>query len=101
MEKITMTKTTDSVNENPITLRLVWPQWRGASEEAVRTLFSEVPLDEARRGYAVGTAVLNAVLPAHIGPTAFVPESGAKTKQVLIINSCGSFRLIIRLISFC
>ena len=34
-------------------------------------------LEEARRGYAVGAAVLNAVLPAHTGPTALVPvESG-------------------------
>ncbi len=75
-----MMNTTDpsaTGNENPSTLRLVWPQWQGASVESVRTLFSEVPFDEARRGYAVGASVLNAVLPAHTGPTALVPvESG-------------------------
>ena len=75
-----MTKTTDPwaiVNENPLTLRLVWPQWQGASVEAIRELFPEVPFEDARRGYAVGAAVLNAVLPAHSGPTALVPvESG-------------------------
>jgi arginase len=68
---------TATLNEQPSTLRLNWPQWQGASVEAVLTLFSEVPFEEARRGYAVGAAVLNAVLPAHIGPTALVPvESG-------------------------
>ncbi len=75
-----MTNTTDSsatVKENAPTLRLVWPQWQGASVEAVRKSFSEVPFEEARRGYAVGAAVLGAVLPAHTGPTALVPvESG-------------------------
>jgi arginase len=66
-----------TVDEHPPTLRLVWPQWQGASVEAVRELFSEVPFEEARRGYAVGAAVLNAVLPAHTGPIALVPvESG-------------------------
>ena len=71
-----MTNTIDPsaiVNENPPTLRLVWPQWQGAGVESVRELFSEVPFEEARRGYAVGAAVLNAVLPAHSGPTALVP----------------------------
>ena len=67
----------DTVNQNPRTLRLVWPQWQGAGVESIREFFSEVPFEEARRGYAVGAAVLNAVLPAHSGPTALVPvESG-------------------------
>ena len=77
-----MTNTTDpsaTVNENPPTLRLVWPQWQGAGVESIREFFSEGPFEEARRGYAVGAAVLNAVLPAHHGPTALVPvESGAR-----------------------
>jgi arginase len=102
-EKITMTKTTDSGSENPLTLRLVWPQWQGASVEAVRTLFSEVPLDESRRGYAVGTAVLNAVLPAHTGPTAFVPESdglgltkqdGIEAKDAVTAQLAAALRVI-------
>jgi arginase len=67
----------DTVSQNPRTLRLVWPQWQGAGAESIRQFFSEVPFEEARRGYAVGAAVLNAVLPAHSGPTAVVPvESG-------------------------
>jgi len=55
------------------TLRLVWPQWQGGGTSSVRSLAAEFPLDVARRGYAVGSAVLEAVLPPHDGPTAGVP----------------------------
>ena len=62
---------------DPITaaahLRLVWPQWQGAGTESVRSLAAEFPFDIARRGYSVGTKVLQAVLPEHDGPTAVVP----------------------------
>lgn len=54
-------------------LRLVWPQWQGAGTSSVRELASEFPFDLARRGYAVGTWVLQAVLPDHSGPTVVVP----------------------------
>ena len=54
-------------------LRLVWPQWQGAGTESVRSLAPEFPFDVARRGYSVGTKVLQAVLPEHDGPTAVVP----------------------------
>jgi arginase len=54
-------------------LRLVWPQWQGAGTESVRSLAPEFPFDIARRGYSVGTKVLQAVLPEHDGPTAVVP----------------------------
>jgi arginase len=58
-------------------LRLVWPQWQGAGTSSVRSLAAEFPFDVARRGYAVGSAVLEAVLPPHDGPTAVVPvETG-------------------------
>src|SRR6516225_8663559 len=76
MGDIGMTNATDpaaTVHEHPPTLRLVWPQWQGAGVDSVRTFFAEVPFEDARRGYAVGAAVLNAVLPAHTGPTALVP----------------------------
>jgi arginase len=59
------------------TLRLVWPQWQGAGTSSVQSLAAEFPFDVARRGYAVGSAVLEAVLPPHDGPTAAVPvETG-------------------------
>jgi hypothetical protein len=56
-----------------VNLRLVWPQWQGAGTSSVRELASEFPFDAARRGYAVGSAVLEAVLPQHDGPSATVP----------------------------
>ena len=56
-----------------VTLRLVWPQWQGAGTSSVRELAPEFPFEVARRGYAVGSAVLAAVLPAHDGPTATAP----------------------------
>jgi arginase len=60
-----------------VTLRLVWPQWQGAGTSSVRSLAAEFPFDVARRGYTVGSAVLEAVLPPHDGPTAAVPvETG-------------------------
>jgi arginase len=64
-------------NGDGSTLRLVWPQWQGAGTSSVRSLAAEFPLDVARRGYAVGSLVLEAVLPPHDGPTATVPvETG-------------------------
>jgi arginase len=102
-----MTNTPDpsaTVNENPSTLRLIWPQWQGAGVESVRPLFSEVPFDEARRGYAIGAAVLNAVLPAHDGPTALVPvefgdrglrkQDGIEAKEVVIAQLTGALEVI-------
>lgn len=60
-------------------LRLVWPQWQGAGTSSVRELMPDFPFETARRGYSVGTAVLQAVLPEHNGPTAIVPvEMGNK-----------------------
>ncbi|MCE3556398.1 arginase family protein [Pseudonocardia sp. RS11V-5] len=55
------------------TLRLLCPQWQGAGTSSVRELASEFPFDVARRGYAVVSAVLDAVLPPHVGPTATAP----------------------------
>jgi arginase len=57
------------------TLRLLWPQWQGAGSSSISAFASEFPFDVARRGYAVGSAVLEAILPAHDGPTASVPVS--------------------------
>jgi arginase len=54
-------------------LRLVWPQWQGAGTSSVAELAAEFPFDVARRGYSVGSAVLEAVLPPHDGPTVTAP----------------------------
>jgi arginase len=55
-----------------VILRLLWPQWQGADVSSVRE-FAEFPFDVARRGYAVGSAVLAAVLPTNDGPTVAAP----------------------------
>lgn len=55
------------------TLRLVCPQWQGAGPSSVRALATELPFEQARRGYVVGSAVLEAILPPGRGPTATVP----------------------------
>jgi arginase len=58
-------------------LRLVWPQWQGGGTSSVKAFASEFSLHVARRGYAVGEAVLEAVLPPHDGPTVTVPVTMA------------------------
>jgi arginase len=68
-----------------VTLRLLWPQWQGAGTSSVRQLASEFPFDVARRGYAVGSAVLDAVLAPNDGPTATAPvtmgDEGAEERD--------------------
>jgi arginase len=63
----------DGSGRDGVSLRLVWPQWQGGGTSSVRELAPEFPFDVARRGYAVGSAVLEAVLPPHDGPTVTVP----------------------------
>jgi len=55
------------------TLRLLCPQWQGAGTSSVRQLAAEFPFEVARRGYAVGTAVLDAILPPADGLTTTAP----------------------------
>lgn len=63
--------------DNATTLRLIWPQYQGATRANAISLIPEVPAERARRGYAVGTRVLEEILPEHSGPTAtvHVPDS--------------------------
>lgn len=75
-------------------LRLLWPQWQGAGSSSVRSLAPAFDFAAARRGYAVGTKVLEAVLPEHAGPTATVPvamddrgldeQDGIEAKSVVL-----------------
>ncbi|MCM0621398.1 arginase family protein [Nocardioides bruguierae] len=67
------TQPPSSLSRDETTLRLVWPQWQGGGLASVTAFFPEQPVARARRGYAVGAAVLEAVLPEHAGPTAHVP----------------------------
>jgi arginase len=48
----------DAAAGEGITLRLVWPQWKGGGTSSIRELAPEFPFDVARRGYAVGSVVL-------------------------------------------
>jgi arginase len=64
---------TGGSDHDDVDLRLLWPQWQGAGTSSVEAFASEFPLDVARRGYAVGTAVLEAILPPHDGPTVRAP----------------------------
>jgi arginase len=102
-----MTNTTDASaasTEDSQTLRLVWPQWQGASEHAVRTLYTDVPFEVARQSYAVGAAVLSAVLPPHDGPTAVIPvelgdrglstRDGIEAKEAVTVQLAAALEVI-------
>ena len=87
-----------------VNLRLVWPQWQGGGTSSVRELASEFPFDAARRGYAVGSAVLEAVLPPHDGPSATVPvtmsdagleeRGGVEAKTVILEQLAAALEII-------
>jgi arginase len=63
----------DAAGRAGVTLRLLWPQWQGVGTSSVAELASEFPFDIARRGYAMGSAVLEAVLPPNEGSIAVAP----------------------------
>ncbi|GAA1398467.1 arginase family protein [Luteococcus peritonei] len=82
------------MTESPTTLRLLWPQWQGATAANVVELFPEVPLPDARLAYAMGSRLLGHMLPPHDGPVAEVPvapddsglvlERGIESRAVLL-----------------
>ncbi|MFD4407684.1 arginase family protein [Nocardia sp. NPDC058499] len=87
-------------------LRLIWPQWQGGGTASIESFAPEFPLDIARRGYAVGTAVLETVLPSHDGPTATVPvtmsddgremQDGVEAKAIVLEQLVSALRIIRR-----
>jgi arginase len=87
-------------------LRLLWPQWQGAGTSSVEAFASEFPLGVARRGYAVGMAVLEAILPPHDGPTVRAPvamsddgleeRDGIEAKAVILEQLAGALEVIRR-----
>jgi arginase len=97
---------TGGSDHDGINLRLLWPQWQGAGTSSVEAFASEFPLDVARRGYAVGTAVLEAVLPPHDGPTVTAPvamsddgleeRDGVEAKAVILEQLAGALEVIRR-----
>ena len=97
---------TSGSDHDGVNLRLLWPQWQGAGTSSIAALAPEFPLDVARRGYAVGTAVLEAVLPSHEGPTVTAPVSmadegleerdGVEAKTVVLEQLARTLELIRR-----
>jgi arginase len=87
-----------------VTLRLLWPQWQGAGTSSVQALAPEFPFEVARRGYAIGSAVLAAVLPVNQGPTAAAPVAmddtgleladGIEAKQVILTQLAQALAVI-------
>ena len=87
-----------------VNLRLIWPQWQGGGTSSVKEFAPEFPLDVARRGYAVGSAVLAAVLPPHDGPTATVPvtmsdagleeRDGVEAKTIILEQLAAALEVI-------
>lgn len=55
------------------TLRLVWPQWQGAGTASTASLTGDLPAENARNAYAVGTRVLDALIDTPGARTAAVP----------------------------
>jgi arginase len=94
------------VSDVDATLRLLCPQWQGAGTSSVRELASEFPFEVARRGYAVGSAVLEAILPPHEGPTATAPVTmgdeglglvaGVEAKAVIVDQLARALQVIAR-----
>ena len=87
-----------------VSLRLVWPQWQGAGSSSIEAFAGDLPFEVARRGYSVGTAVLQAILPPHVGPTVVVPtdmgerglavRDGVEAKDVVIEQLRSALELI-------
>jgi arginase len=92
--------------DDGVDLRLLWPQWQGAGTSSVEAFAPEFPLDVARRGYAVGTAVLEAVLPPHDGPTVRAPvamsdegleeRDGVEAKTVVLEQLASALEILRR-----
>jgi arginase len=95
-----------AAGDDGVTLRLLWPQWQSAGTSSIRELAAEYPFDVARRAYAVGSAVLAAVLPAGDGPTATAPvtmgdeglemRDGIEAKDVIVTQLCQALDVIRR-----
>jgi arginase len=89
-----------------VNLRLFWPQWQGAGTSSVEAFAPEFPLEVARCGYAVGTAVLEPLLPPHDGPTVRVPvtmsdegleeRDGVEAKAVVLEQLASALEIIRR-----
>lgn len=89
---------------DPTTLRLLWPQWQGATPDNIAALIPELPLTAAQTGYSLGSTILDALLPAPDGHTVTVPVStqrhglestqGIFAREVVLSQLTEAIRLI-------
>ncbi|WP_203567744.1 arginase family protein [Aestuariimicrobium ganziense] len=63
------------MSESTPVLRLVWPQWQGASPQSVAPLTAPMPYAAAQRGYSLGSRILELVAPVGGADTVVVPVS--------------------------
>jgi arginase len=92
----------DTAARAGVTLRLLWPQWQGAGTSSVTELASEFPFGIARRGYAMGSAILTAILPPNQGPVAPVTfrdegleeRDGIEAKTVILRQLAAALEVI-------
>lgn len=96
--------TAQNSSPNSRTLRLLWPQWQGATPDMVGTLAPELPLEAAQTGYSLGSVILDRLLPGGSAATVAVPVSkttaglevtdGIFARQVLLTQLTDAVRLI-------
>ncbi|MFG2730415.1 arginase family protein [Streptomyces canus] len=70
------------------TLRVIWPQWQGASPDVVAMLTPELPFSSAQLGYHLGSRLLQWLVPPTDGPEVVVPVA---TDQEGLTSTDGVF----------
>jgi len=63
----------EDINKKTTTIRLLYPQWQGGS--TVGKFITELPADDANRGYYMGAQLLNFLAPESSHKTVEVPVS--------------------------
>ncbi|MCC9196540.1 arginase family protein [Arthrobacter sp. zg-Y820] len=67
----------------PGALRLIFPQWQGASGPRTHQLLPGVDAHDSQLSYSMGPALLELMSPDHDGPTAYVPVSTDTSDEAL------------------
>ena len=67
----------------PGALRLLFPQWQGASGPQTHQLLPGVDAHDSQLSYHLGPALLELMSPDHDGPTAYVPVSTDTSDEAL------------------
>lgn len=67
----------------PGALRLIFPQWQGASGPSTHQLHPGVDAHDVQLSFNLGPALLEVLAPEHDGPTAYVPVSTDTSDEAL------------------